>query len=129
MTKEEFIQVGKIVNKIVENQMQTTVTPLIKMITQLKRELNEIKSPQKTAFKSNVIVQNKPKVTNSLMEVLASTTPFEDDDDVYMEEELLITPPSRVTESTAKVLDVLVNTDFKAKLEKMNQYGTNRTKI
>jgi hypothetical protein len=131
MSRNELVQIAKLVQIIVEREVQRSTKPLISEIKRLNSKislLNESDAKTKPAFKTKDSIQDifseiktteKPKTGGYLQGIFEDITPFDEEGDDT--ESILDYKIPQGTDPVSKVLNKLQTTDFKKTLQIMEQ--------
>ena len=133
MTRNELVQIAKLVQIIVEREVKKSTKPLLSEIKRLnsKISVNESLSGSKAIKSTNaskdiigdifseIKTSEKPKTSSYLQGIFEDITPFDDDTDDT--ESILDYKVSQGTDPVSKVLNKLQTTDFKKTLQIMEQ--------
>ncbi len=133
MTRDELVQIAKLIQIIVEREVQKNTKPLLSEIKRLNSKislLNESNLPKKTITKdsiNNILSdvqknENRPKSTY-LQGIFEDVTPF--DDESEQTESILDYKVTNASDPVSKVLNKLQTTDFKKTLKIMEQSANN----
>lgn len=131
MSRNELIQIAKLVQIIVEREVQRNTKPLLSEIKRLNSKislLNESDVKTKAEFKTKDSIQDifseiktteKPKTGGYLQGIFEDITPFDEEGDDT--ESILDYKIPQGTDPVSKVLNKLQTTDFKKTLQIMEQ--------
>jgi len=132
MTRNELVQIARLVQIIVEREVQKSTKPLLSEIKRLNSKislLSESSASSKTVINkkdddlkdifSEFKKTEKPKFGGYLNGIFEDITPFEDDDNNT--ESILDYKISEGSDPVSKVLNKLQTTDFKKTLQIMEQ--------
>jgi hypothetical protein len=129
MTRDELIQIGKLIQAIVEREVQKNTKPLLSEIKRLNSKISLLNENDKSnkQISSNSIsdilsdvqktsTKNKSTYLNGIFEDI---TPFDDDSEQI--ESILDYKLPKSNDPVSKVLNKLQTTDFKKTLQIMEQ--------
>jgi C-terminal processing protease CtpA/Prc len=129
MTRDELIQIGKLIQAIVEREVQKNTKPLLSEIKRLNSKISLLNENDKSnkQISSNSIsdilsdvqktsTKNKSTYLNGIFEDI---TPFDDDSEQI--ESILDYKLAKSNDPVSKVLNKLQTTDFKKTLQIMEQ--------
>lgn len=131
MSRNELVQIAKLVQIIVEREVQKNTKPLLSEIKRLNSKislLNESNIPSKPVIKTKDSIQDifseikmteKPKTGGYLQGIFEDITPFDEEGDNI--ESILDYKTQQGSDPVSKVLNKLQTTDFKKTLQIMEQ--------
>lgn len=131
MSRNELVQIAKLVQIIVEREVQKSTKPLLSEIKRLNSKislLNESNTVSKPVIKTKDSIQDvfseiktteKPKTGGYLQGIFEDITPFDDEGDNT--ESILDYKIPQGSDPVSKVLNKLQTTDFKKTLQIMEQ--------
>lgn len=131
MSRNELVQLAKLVQIIVEREVQKSTKPLLSEIKRLHSKislLNESEVKVKPVLKSNDSIQDifseirktdAPKTSGYLQGIFEDITPFDEEGENV--ESILDYKITEGTDPVSKVLNKLQTTDFKRTLKIMEQ--------
>lgn len=131
MTRNELVHIAKLVQMIVEKEVEKNTKPLLSEIKKLNSKislLSETTERKKPVLKTKDSIQDifseikstdKPKMGGYLQGIFEDITPF--DDESNDTESILDYKISESSDPVSKVLNKLQTTDFKKTLQIMEQ--------
>lgn len=131
MSKNELVQLAKLVQMIVEREVQKSTKPLLSEIKRLNSKislLTESSESSKPLLKpkdtiqdifSEIQITEKPKTVGYLQGIFEDITPFDEDGENV--ESILDYKVAQSADPVSKVLNKLQTTDFKKTLQIMEQ--------
>lgn len=131
MSRNELVQLAKLVQMIVEREVQKSTKPLLSEIKRLNSKislLTESAQSSKPILKnkdsvkdifSEIQTNSKPKVSGFLQDIFEDVTPF--DEEGENTESILDYKIQEGSDPVSRVLNKLQTTDFKKTLQIMEQ--------
>lgn len=131
MSRNELVQIAKLVQIIVEREVQKSTKPLLSEIKKLNSQiilLSESKAAKKPVSNNKNVIgdifselktNEKPQTGGYLQGIFEDITPFDEDESAA--ESILDYKISEGSDPVSKVLNKLQTTDFKKTLQIMEQ--------
>ncbi len=130
MQRHELVQIAKLVQIIVEREVQKSTKPLLSEIKRLNSKISVLSESHQSSKPvlsvsdsvkdviSEVKRSDKPKTAGYLQGIFEDVTPFDDDEPV---ESILDYKTNHDSDPVSKVLNKLQTTDFRKTLQVMEQ--------
>lgn len=130
MTRNELVQIAKLVQIIVEREVQKSTKPLLSEIKRLNSKISLVETNESTKpmYKSKnaigdifseIKTNEKPKSGGYLQGIFEDITPFDEEGENI--ESILDYKTTQGSDPVSKVLNKLQTTDFKKTLQIMEQ--------
>jgi hypothetical protein len=132
MNRNELVQIAKLIQIVVEREIQKNTAPLLSEIKRLNTKISKLDESNlsKKQIKSDnnsfdsILSEikpstQKPKKLSFLQDIFEDITPF--DDDSEMTESILDLKASQSNDPASKILNKLQTTDFRKTLKIMEE--------
>lgn len=137
MNRNELVQIAKLLQIIVEREVQKNTKNVLSEIRKLNSQISLLKETTQPKTKivkqqsnnesikdilSEINVSEKVKPNSFLQDIFETVTPFDDDSEQV---ESVLDLKTSSTDPAAKILNKLQTTDFRKKLQIMEQSANN----